>query len=101
MMQELINKVKTWAFEKGLIFPDNSKNQYIKCVEEVGEVGDAILKDDLDKIRTEIGDVVVTLIVLSSNYDLSLSECLESAYDKIKSRKGKTIKGTFIKEEDL
>lgn len=34
-------------------------------------------------------------------YDLDFTECVESAYNEIKDRKGKTIDGQFIKEADL
>lgn len=34
-------------------------------------------------------------------YDLEFTDCIESAYNEIKDRKGKTVNGQFIKEEDL
>ena len=49
----------------------------------------------------EMGDILVTLIILSKQLDIDLVECLDMAYKKIKKRKGKTINGTFVKEGDL
>ncbi|MEJ8751649.1 MazG-like family protein [Lagierella sp. ICN-221743] len=34
-------------------------------------------------------------------YNLDFTDCVQSAYDEIKDRKGKTIDGQFIKESDL
>ncbi len=41
------------------------------------------------------------LLRLSETYDLDFLDCVESAYNEIKNRKGKIIGGQFVKEEDL
>lgn len=46
-------------------------------------------------------DIVNRLSVIAERYDLTLEECLESAYDEIKGRRGKMINGVFVKESDL
>lgn len=38
---------------------------------------------------------------VSTYYGFPIQECLEAAWNKIKDRKGKTINGSFVKEEDL
>lgn len=48
-----------------------------------------------------MGDIFVTLIILCEQIGIDPVECLEMAYEKISKRKGKTINGQFIKEEDL
>ena len=35
---------------------------------------------------------------LAANLELSFEDCLNSAWNEIKDRKGKTVNGTFIKE---
>ena len=52
-------------------------------------------------MELEMGDIFVTLIILCEQLNLDPVECLEKAYKKIESRQGKTINGTFVKEEDL
>lgn len=98
-MVDLINNTKEWAKNKGIVSRDNAKQQYIKMVEEVGELGKEVLlgKD----IREELGDVIVTTIILAQDFDTDISECLEIAYNKIAKRKGKIINGVFVKENDL
>ena len=98
-MNNLIENVEMWATERGLNTTDPSK-QMIKLVEEVGEVAGAFSKEKTDELMLEIGDVTVVLIILCLQLGFSLDECLGMAYSKIKNRKGKTVNGTFIKEED-
>ena len=97
-MNETISKVVLWAYDKGIVFQGNSKNQFLKTVEEVGEIGSALLKDDKDGIKDGIGDVLVTLIILAENEGMSIQECLDAAWSEIKDRKGKTVGGAFIKQ---
>lgn len=52
-------------------------------------------------MKLEMGDIFVTLIILCDQLNLDPIECLDRAFNKIKDRKGKTINGVFIKQEDL
>ena len=99
-MNELIEDVQIWAMDKNLQNADSAK-QFLKVTEEVGEVAAALARNDKAMLTDGIGDVVVTLIILASQNGLSLEECLQTAYDEIKGRKGKTINGVFVKESDL
>ena len=99
-MNELIKNVEQWAKDKNLDQAEPSK-QFLKVTEEVGEVAAALARNDKDMLRDGIGDVVVTLIILAIQNDMDLYECLNTAYDEIKGRKGKTINGVFVKESDL
>lgn len=90
-------EVILWAKERGLINGDNSRNQLLKTLEELGEVSRAVLKNDKIALIDGIGDVLVTLIILAEINDISLEMCLSQAYNEIKSRTGKTVDGVFIK----
>lgn len=118
---DLIGAVERWGDDKKITSPDNTDKQFMKFVEEVFE-----FKEELDKYKTyrdfyktssknetmpkpvaldslklEMGDILVTLVILSRQIDISLDECLSMAYEKIKDRKGVTQNGVFVKEEDL
>ena len=82
-----------------IVFLDkgDQKTQYVKLMEEAGEVGRAILKDDTLEIQDGIGDMVVVLTNLAELSGLTIEECIDSAYDTIANRKGKMINGTFVK----
>src|SRR5690625_2751255 len=99
-MNELIAKVEKWAIEKNLHKAESSK-QFLKVTEEVGEVAAALARNDHEELMDGIGDVVVTLIILSIQNGVTLEDCLIEAYDEIKDRKGKTVNGVFVKESDI
>lgn len=97
-MNELINNVVAWAHDRNLINGGCPKSQMLKCVSEVGELSDNVNKQN--DIRDDIGDVLVTLIILSAQHNLNLEQCLEIAYNEIKDRKGIMLDGVFIKDTD-
>jgi NTP pyrophosphatase (non-canonical NTP hydrolase) len=51
-------------------------------------------------IRDDIGDMIVVLINIAERNNVSLTECLDQAWNDIKDRKGKMVDGIFIKEGD-
>jgi len=97
MFEELSVKILTWAQRKNLI-PGDPDKQMIKLMEEAGELAGALLKSDQDKIIDGIGDCLVVLIILAEQLDLSAVICLDTAWNEIKDRTGKTINGSFIKD---
>lgn len=100
-MNNLIKQVEQWSIDKGLD-KGNSFTQYAKSSEEMGEVAAALCRNDVDELKDGIGDVVVTLIILAQQNNMTLYECLEQAYGEIKNRTGVMSKdGSFIKSEDL
>lgn len=92
------DKIVDWAKERGLIKEDNAPKQIIKLSEEVGELCSAYLKKNDLELYDAIGDIQVVLIILCEQLDIDYDKALESAYNVIKNRKGKTVNGTFIKE---
>ncbi len=97
-MRESIQNVILWADMRDLLQKSSSEKQYIKLVEEAGEVARAILKKDTDQLVDGIGDMLVVLIILAKQNELDIEYCLRMAYNEIKGRTGKTIDGTFIKD---
>ena len=109
--KELQTKVIAWAKDKNLLHAENADKQFMKFIEEVFEfryemerykrdVGE-MKRLSLDKAKVEMGDIFVTLIILCEQVGIDPVECLSMAYEKISKRKGRTINGQFIKEEDL
>ena len=97
----LVELVEYWSFEKEL-HKGNSFVQLTKFFEESGEVAAALCRNDIDELRDGIGDVIVTLVILAQQNNMTLYECLEQAYGEIKDRTGVMSKdGSFIKEQDL
>ena len=90
--------IRTWANERGLYDKGDTKTQYLKLMEEAGELGRAILKNDQDEFVDAIGDMVVVLTNLAELGDTSIEYCTDSAYKVISKRTGKMVNGTFVKD---
>jgi NTP pyrophosphatase (non-canonical NTP hydrolase) len=91
--------IRQWATERGIYTNGNTKTQYIKLQEESGELARAILKDNKSELIDAIGDMVVVLTNLAELEGLKIEECVVSAYEVIKSRKGSMVNGTFVKQD--
>ena len=104
-MQELIEKVQRWAIDKGIDEAESWKPQFKKIVEEVGEFKKELelssTYENLEEEMVEMGDIMVTLIIMSQQRGYDLYDCLAMAYAKIKDRKGEVIDGSFVKSEDI
>jgi len=90
--------IRTWADERGLYDKGDTKTQYLKLMEEAGELGRAILKNDEAEFIDAIGDMVVVLTNLARLGDTSIELCIDQAYDVISKRTGKMVNGTFVKD---
>ena len=99
-MNELTKAIEQWSKDRGLDTSDPSK-QLNKMIEEIGELAQGLNKQNREQIADGIGDVYVTLVILSQQLELDFKTCVEMAYNEIKDRKGKMVNGTFIKESDL
>lgn len=99
-LKYLITDVESWSIEKSLDKAD-PKTQTLKLLEELGELSSGLLKGKDDVVVDSLGDIMVVLIILHQQLGYTLEETLSVAWNEIKDRKGKTIDGTFIKEEDL
>mgnify|MGYP003408967129 CR=1 len=97
-MQELVDKVVQWASDRNLIEGSTPEKQFLKTVEEMGEVANALGKNDLPELMDGIGDVTVTLIIMAAQLGVKFEDCLALAYDEIRHRKGRMENGLFVKE---
>ena len=96
---EIFDNIRQWAKERNLYEQGNPHTQYVKLIEESGELAEAILKQDYGEIQDAIGDMIIVLTNLAHLQSLKIEDCIYSAYDEIKNRKGKMINGTFVKNK--
>ena len=99
--ESLQDAIIQWGYVRNIISPKNMPKQFMKVTEELGELAEGINKDNQGQIEDSLGDILVTLIILSRDLNVDLLDCLRGAYNVIKDRKGKTINGVFVKESDL
>jgi len=90
--------IRQWAIERDIYVNGDAKTQFIKLIEETGELSKAILKDDKNEFIDAIGDCVVVLTNLAAMKGLNIEDCVVSAYTEIKDRKGSMKNGTFVKQ---
>ena len=97
---DLHGAVLRWADARGILLHSDPKTQLLKTMSELGELADAVIKGNEAETKDGLGDVMVTLIIVSDMFGYNLTNCLRSAYNEIKDRKGYlNSEGVFIKEE--
>ena len=88
-----------WSEARGIIPNSTSMAQLKKAFEEMYELSAAIDNRDTAGIIDGLGDVLVCLINVAALEDLDLTQCLKSAYQEIKDRKGyMNSQGIFVKD---
>ena len=90
--------IREWAKDKGIYEKGDPKTQYIKLMEEMGELAMSLLKNDDEEFQDAIGDCVVVLTNLAKLKGYDIEQCINGSYDIIAKRKGQMINGTFVKE---
>ena len=96
----VFDSIRDWADKRGIYDSGDTKTQFVKLMEEIGELGQAILKDDEAEFIDAIGDSVVVLTSLAKLGGHDIERCIESAYSEISARSGSMVNGTFVKDAD-
>jgi NTP pyrophosphatase (non-canonical NTP hydrolase) len=119
--EELSKLVVEWGKSKGILDSSTALRQLDKTQEELDETREALEKlnnfnyqrdlmedlgmptsnkqDILAEVKDGIGDMLVTIILLSEMVEFDTTYCLEAAYDVIKQRTGKMVDGQFVKDQ--
>ena len=93
------NKIRNWAKDRNLYQKGDSKTQYVKLMEEAGELAQALLKQNKPEIKDAIGDMVIVLANLSELEGFRIEDCIDDSFNVISKRTGKMVNGTFVKDE--
>ena len=94
---ERFDLIRQWAQERGIYDKGNSHTQYVKLMEEAGELAQGLLKKDGYEIKDAIGDMVVVLTNLAALEGMQIENCIDAAYNEIANRTGTMLNGTFVK----
>lgn len=97
--RELESLVIEWANEKQILKKGTTLKQGTKTNEEALELIEAIADNNKKEVIDALGDILVTIIIQAKMQNVDLLECLESAYNEIKGRKGELINGIFVKDK--
>lgn len=95
----VVDEIAQWHKDRNLIDGSTDQAQFVKLIEESGELAGSIARGR--DIRDDVGDMCVVLINIATRNGYTLEECMLVAYNDIKDRRGKMVDGVFIKEADL
>lgn len=98
-MKQLIENVKSWHYDRNLIYGSTDKDQVLKLAQELGELSDSVCKSR--SVVDDLGDMLVVMINIAERNGVNLEQCLEHAWNEIKDRRGRMVDGIFVKEEDI
>ena len=99
-MSLVASDIMLWHHDRNLINGSDDKTQFVKLVEETGELAGEIARGRND-VRDHIGDMIVVLINIAGRHGHSLLDCMVTAWEDIKDRRGMMVDGVFVKEDDL
>jgi len=88
----------TWHSNRNLIDGSDDKTQFMKLVQEMGELSDNLCKGK--DIRDDVGDMLVVLTNICIRNNVSFISCLDAAWEDIKDRRGIMYNGVFVKSTD-
>jgi NTP pyrophosphatase (non-canonical NTP hydrolase) len=92
-------EILRWSEARKIIPNSTPQAQFLKAVSEIGELADALNKNNMDGIKDGVGDVLVCMINMCALLDINMTDCLQLAYNEIKDRKGTLLpNGVFVKE---
>jgi NTP pyrophosphatase (non-canonical NTP hydrolase) len=92
--------IRQWATDRNLIEGSDLKSQFVKLIEEAGELANSIAKRNDIEFADAIGDMVVVLTIMAAQNGMMIEDCIDAAWQQIRDRKGKMVDGIFIKEAD-
>jgi NTP pyrophosphatase (non-canonical NTP hydrolase) len=92
--------IRQWATNRNLIEGSDLKSQFVKLIEEAGELANSIAKKNDIEFADAIGDMVVVLTIMAAQNGMMIEDCIDAAWQQIRDRKGKMVDGIFIKEAD-
>lgn len=90
--------IRQWAEDRNLIEGSDLKSQFVKLIEEAGELANAIGKKNDIEFADAIGDMFVVLTILAAQNGMKIEDCIDGAWQEIKDRKGKMVDNIFLKD---
>lgn len=72
-MKKLISNVENWAVERNIVEGSDPSKQFLKLVEELGELAEGICTRNTDLAMDGAGDVAVVAIIMAKQYNKELN----------------------------
>lgn len=71
-LTQLIKNIENWAEARNLIEGSTPKKQFIKLMEEFGELCSGVSKNKIDVVKDSIGDCFVVTVILKCQFKTNL-----------------------------
>lgn len=84
-----------------LISDESGYELYSRYIYSIVALNDMVVDRSVEAIEKQYKMPVFFLDLIADSYDLTLQECLQCAYDKIKGRKGLKVNDIWVKYDDL
>ncbi len=68
--------IRQWAEDRNLIEGSDLKSQFVKLIEEAGELANAIAKKNDIEFADAIGDIFVVLTILAAQNGMDIEDCI-------------------------
>ena len=91
-------RIRQWAHDRNLLTGSDPKSQFVKLMEEAGELAAAIARGDQNEFEDALGDMFVVMTILAAQTGADIEECIAAAWNEIKDRKGNMIDGIFVRD---
>lgn len=88
-LKQLIKNIENWAEARNLIEGSTPKKQFIKLMEEFGELCSGISKNKIDVVKDSIGDCFIVLTILAKQNGTNIYQSekeVERIYNGLKDR---------------
>ncbi|AXF52410.1 MAG: hypothetical protein [Caudoviricetes sp.] len=83
-LEEVKTAIEKWFIDLGYDNEERAEKQYLKIIAEVGEMADALCKEDIENFKSEAGDVFVTIVgyCLQTKRNMSTDDLDSVVYGK-------------------
>jgi NTP pyrophosphatase (non-canonical NTP hydrolase) len=94
--KDLIRRAYEWASARGILDQTSPHDHLKKMYEELEEFQESLTSGNFESARIELGDLMVTCIIMTKLLESSFEHCLGWALAKNEGRTGKMIDGVWV-----
>ncbi len=87
-------------FKENKLHESELRKQFAKIKEEVDELEESLQEGDIEHIKEEAVDIVISTHNLLVRLDINFLEALQEGIEKVINRKGENINGDFVRSKD-
>ena len=75
--------IRQWASDRNLIEGSNSTKQFVKLIEEAGEIADGLIQTNHEAVKDGIGDTFVVLTIIAAQEGFLIEETVDLNHEEL------------------